>query len=265
MKALLTLLAAITLVTTSPAQEESNCAYLAPKSLIAGSFDSYLQAMEALNRGDADALSLMVIEQLIVIRGEKIPVIVVEKHDTWTEICIPSLAGINHLYVRSCDLTPIMMTPVQRSATSQGVIAQPNPTPEVRKALPVFEDQSKGAVPNDSLISTPTPSPRVQESEFSSSPALRGEQYPQTRLRVLTAEDVKGLSIAQLRYAINEVYARYGATFPNTPDIRRQFEKFYWYHPNAELSYETIDKLMSDVERQNVKYLALCRELKRGK
>jgi DNA polymerase III delta subunit len=94
---------------------------------------------------------------------------------------------------------------------------------------------------------------------------LDGEQYPQTRLRILTAEDVKGLSITQLRYAINEMYARYGATFPNTPAIRRLFEKFYWYHPNTSLSYEAIDQLMSDVERQNVKFLALCRELKRGK
>jgi len=78
----------------------------------------------------------------------------------------------------------------------------------------------------------------------------------------LTAEDVKRLSTVQLRYAINEVYARYGATFPKTPEIQRQFEQFSWYHPNPSLSYEAIDALMSDVERQNVKLLA--RERKAG-
>jgi hypothetical protein len=114
-------------------------------------------------------------------------------------------------------------------------------------------------------VQAPTPSPQVQESEFSSSAALDGEKYPQTRLRLLSADDVKGLSISQLRYAINEAYARYGATFPNTPDIQRQFGRFSWYHPNSELTYESIDQLMTDVERQNVKFLALCRELKRGK
>jgi YARHG domain len=72
-------------------------------------------------------------------------------------------------------------------------------------------------------------------------------------------------SIIQLQYAIDEVYARYGATFPHRPDDQREFEKFSWHHPNPNLRYEAIDQLMSDVERQNIKFLALCRELKRGK
>jgi YARHG domain len=150
-------------------------------------------------------------------------------------------------------------------ATSSGLIVTiqptPTPTPE-QEALPVFESQASAS---PSPLNNSTPSPQGQASEFPSSRALDGEQYPQTRLRVLTAEDVKGLNIAQLRYAINEVYARYGASFPNTPDIQRHFERFPWYHPNPSLTYEAIDQIMSDVERQNVKFLALCRELKRGR
>ena len=157
-------------------------------------------------------------------------------------------------------------TPFQAPAipTPKVVVEEPNPTPEVRKALPV-ESQSNATIPTGSPISTPRPSSQAQASELSSPRALDGEQYPQTRLRVLTAEDVKRLSTVQLRYAINEVYARYGATFPKTPEIQRQFEQFSWYYPNPSLSYEAIDALMSDVERQNVKLLALFRELKRGK
>jgi hypothetical protein len=126
------------------------------------------------------------------------------------------------------------------------------PRNEVRRALPQVQ-------------ATPTPSPQTQAPEFPSSRPLDGEQYPQTRLRILTAHDVRGLSIIQLQYAIDEVYARYGATFPHRPDNQREFEKFSWYHPNPNLGYEAIDQLMSEVERQNIKFLALCRELKRGK
>jgi hypothetical protein len=126
----------------------------------------------------------------------------------------------------------------------------------------LFESQASAS---PSPLNNSTPSPQRQASEFTSSRALDGEQYPQTRLRVLTAEDVKGLNIAQLRYAINEVYARYGATFPNTPDIQRHFDRFSWYHPNPSLTYEAIDQIMTDVERQNVKFLVLSRELKRGR
>jgi hypothetical protein len=73
------------------------------------------------------------------------------------------------------------------------------------------------------------------------------------------------MSINQMRYAINEAYARYGVTFPNTPDIQRQFQKFEWYHPNPGLTFEQVSRLMSDTERQNVKFLAQCRELKGSK
>ena len=78
-------------------------------------------------------------------------------------------------------------------------------------------------------------------------------------------DDVQGMSIEQMRYAINEVYARYGATFPNVPDIQRQFQKFEWYHPKPGLTFEEVDRLMSNTERQNVEFLAQCRELKRSK
>lgn len=80
---------------------------------------------------------------------------------------------------------------------------------------------------------------------------LRGEQYPQTRLYLMSSKEIAGMSIAQLRYAINEVYARYGATFPQVPEIQRQFARFDWYHPNPKLSFEDIDQMMSDSERKN--------------
>ena len=74
--------------------------------------------------------------------------------------------------------------------------------------------------------------PESPAREFPSSGPLAGEQYPQTRLRILTADDVRGLSIIQLQYAIDEVYVRYGAILnfwtmrvlpiPVAPNKRRQ-------------------------------------------
>ena len=53
--------------------------------------------------------------------------------------------------------------------------------------------------------------------------------------------------------------------YPNAPDIQRQFQKFEWYHPKPALTFEEVDRMMSDTEKQNVKFLAHCRELKRSK
>jgi hypothetical protein len=112
---------------------------------------------------------------------------------------------------------------------------------------------------------TPPINPPEESAEIPNQRTLNGERYPQTRQHLLTMDDVKGMRIEQMRYAINEVYARYGATFPNVPDIQRQFQKFEWYNPKPGLTFEGIDRLMSDTERQNVKLLAQCRELKRSK
>jgi YARHG domain len=95
--------------------------------------------------------------------------------------------------------------------------------------------------------------------------SLEGERYPQTRLRLLTSDDLKSMSPAQLRYAINEVYARYGASFPNNPDVRKQFQKFSWYHPNPNVTFSDIDQSMLDIEKQNVALLGQYRDRRRSR
>ena len=82
-----------------------------------------------------------------------------------------------------------------------------------------------------------------------------GERFPQTRLRTLTEADVANWSYPQLRYAINELYARHGATFPNAPDIENQFRKFPWYHPLSGRTFDQIEASFSQIEIQNIKVL----------
>jgi YARHG domain/Bacterial SH3 domain len=131
--------------------------------------------------------------------------------------------------------------------------------------VPIVFGQVRGWVSKEYLAST------VSKVEFStnqgqqSPSSFAGERYPQTRLRALTTDDLKEMSVAELRYAINEVYARYGAAFSNNPDIRRQFQKFSWYHPNPNITFSDIDQSMSEVEKQNVKLLGQYRDARRSK
>jgi YARHG domain len=90
-----------------------------------------------------------------------------------------------------------------------------------------------------------------------------GELYPQTRQRLLTMAEIDALGLAQLRYAINEMYARHGAAFPSQPPIEAQYRKFPWYHPNPTLTFDQIEASFSEVEKENILLLGQARERKR--
>jgi hypothetical protein len=89
-----------------------------------------------------------------------------------------------------------------------------------------------------------------------------GEQYPETRTRLLTADEVRPWPHDKVRYAINELFARRGAKFPDKK-IQKWFAQFSWYHPVENSSFDEIEQSMSDVERDNVKLLGAARDAKR--
>ncbi len=97
-----------------------------------------------------------------------------------------------------------------------------------------------------------------------SSGGMDGERYPRTRMFFLSAEEVEGLNADQLRYAINEMYARHGAEFKN-PELKGQFEKLPWYQPVKKRSYDDAELLFSAIETQNIKILGLRRDELKGK
>jgi YARHG domain len=82
---------------------------------------------------------------------------------------------------------------------------------------------------------------------------------------MLTEADIADLDYAQLRYAINEMYARHGAQFFREPDIRKQFEQFNWYVPLPEMTLARIDREFSRIEKQNRDLLSRLRDQKRPK
>jgi len=95
-------------------------------------------------------------------------------------------------------------------------------------------------------------SPSVQNAE-------RDEIFPETRSRLLNAEDVEGWPPAKFRYAINEMYARHGADFTKD-EIKQMFSKFDWYHPTPGKSYDAAEAEFSEIEKQNLKMLGALRD-----
>ncbi len=73
-------------------------------------------------------------------------------------------------------------------------------------------------------VDTPDSSSGSSESSF------EGERYSQTRTSYLSDSDVADWNFDEVRYAINEMYARHGYSF-KSKTIRKQFSTFPWYRP----------------------------------
>ena len=87
-----------------------------------------------------------------------------------------------------------------------------------------------------------------------------GEKFPQTRTVALNLQDLQRWSKDDLRYAINEMFARHGADFPKE-ETRRQFAKFSWYQRRPGLGFDDVEtRFFSDLERENLKRLAAARD-----
>ncbi|MBC8065899.1 MAG: YARHG domain-containing protein [Chlorobia bacterium] len=89
--------------------------------------------------------------------------------------------------------------------------------------------------------------------------AYLGEHFPETRQRKLSATEVSGWQFKKVRYAINEIFARHGATF-KTDSIRKQFESMSWYEPIVGRDPQSVLGLLSGVEKHNLKLLGARRK-----
>lgn len=75
----------------------------------------------------------------------------------------------------------------------------------------------------------------------------------------MSSEEIAPWSQADVRYAINEMYARYGLTFRDEK-IRQEFLPRSWYSPNANLSSDDIEQKFTEIEKANVKLLGSFRK-----
>ena len=114
----------------------------------------------------------------------------------------------------------------EKSAPETGAVAEPQATPEP---------------------SVPT---RVHTTDN-----LVGERFPETRTRDLDADEIGQMSDEDVRYAINEMFARYGMTFRDK-DLQAQFEPYKWYQPNEKWKPNQIERQFSKREKYNADLLA---------
>jgi nitrate reductase NapE component len=91
-----------------------------------------------------------------------------------------------------------------------------------------------------------------------------GERFPYTRTRLITEQEAAAMSYTDLRYAINEMYARHGADFSSQRAIAHLFRQFEWYRPRTGVPTSEIENEFSETERANVLVLAKYRDQRRA-
>ena len=110
---------------------------------------------------------------------------------------------------------------------------------------------------------SPTPTPTSAPLAVQSAATWPGEVFPETRTRLLAAEDIKTWDAEKLRYAINEMYARGGYDF-RIPEIKQIFMRFSWYNQRV-VNGRTQDEAfahLSALERANLEFLQGVRRTK---
>lgn len=86
------------------------------------------------------------------------------------------------------------------------------------------------------------------------SAADSGYILPQSSARLLTERDLSGLSLREINYAKNEIYARHGRMF-NSRELQDYFNSQSWYS-GAVSPEDFSESVLSDVEKQNAQFLS---------
>ena len=121
--------------------------------------------------------------------------------------------------------------------------------------------EPEDALPSDADMENVETSAAIAETE-----ALEDEYViPGSDSRYLTDADVEGLDLDQIRFAINEIYARHGRAF-QTEDLNEYFSSKSWYTPlySADEFAAIEDSVMNDYEKENIKFLAAIRDSANG-
>ena len=100
---------------------------------------------------------------------------------------------------------------------------------------------------------SPTPTPTPYSPPVYYYPQNNYYILPQSSDRLLTYQDIAGLSQQDLMLARNEIFARHGRIF-NDPDVRSYFESQVWYYGYIEPEDFT-DTMLSDIEKDNIAFI----------
>lgn len=93
----------------------------------------------------------------------------------------------------------------------------------------------------------------TEAAEVETSAATGGEDgqiFPDSSSQVIDAARIKALSDADLKYAINEIYARHGYIF-KSEDLKNYYKQFNWYHESVPAGQFTTS-MFNSTEHANV-------------
>lgn len=105
-----------------------------------------------------------------------------------------------------------------------------------------YVSRSRIRLLRDGMPPPPAPSPNAGRAGY-------GLIFPDSDVRLLSAEEIASLSPHELRLARNEIYARRGRRFQRA-DLRDHFSQFDWYRPVAD------EVALNRIEQANVAALS---------
>lgn len=99
-----------------------------------------------------------------------------------------------------------------------------------------------------------------EEAETKGTEGEKEEAYilPESNSRMLTESDVSDLSLKEINYAKNEIYARHGRKF-DSKELETYFKSKSWYHPTVDPD-DFSDKVFNSYEKKNAQFLAAKEE-----
>ncbi len=169
--------------------------------------------------------------------------------------------------VQGTDATP----PVPWTCVYDVTTKQIEPTAETTEETADDSDNSSSQETAEAPAepeTEPAEAPGQDETETAEAPAddeqadeFEGEKYPATREEPITVADANELDLSDVRYAINEMFARHGARFKDAK-TRETFSQFAWYQPRPDATFDEIETEFSEVEKQNLAVLRRVRDAK---
>jgi len=76
-------------------------------------------------------------------------------------------------------------------------------------------------------------------------------KYKKTFYKYLTKEDIKGISVKDLKIMRNEIFARYGYKFKSAGKMDKYFSTKSWYKGQ----YKNVDSFLTKIEKSNILFL----------
>lgn len=96
----------------------------------------------------------------------------------------------------------------------------------------------------------------VSDSAVSDSAVSDSDSYilPLSDSKLLTSSDISGLTIQEINYAKNEIYARHGRCFKSN-ELQHYFDSKSWYY--GTIPADNFDEnILSDIEKRNATFLS---------